>query len=330
MRLPWRTSTLGKLAAIIFQLLFLIVASYPHTTASTMLLHPYLRIITSSAQCESGYEWMDNQETTPPCLLVAYVIAACVGNSWTQPALPPGSHYDGPSGQTVTPCYCSWSCYNLMMACTLCQGPNNTDSLQTWPAFVQNCTSSDTDVYFPSSYSIAGNETIPYWAAIDPTTWEAQIWNEQQAYQYYQENKTDLNPNAPTSSTGSTGSHSNNLGAIVGGTVGGAAFLLLLGFGTYILCKRRRYRRVQTPPVAEVNGGQNPIWQTHNRQLSDQSTTTGLQPRTVSPMTYYTGTGSQTVPSIHSSLPLTSFTPGRDTTSYNTSGAQSRPPIPMV
>ncbi|KIO01236.1 hypothetical protein M404DRAFT_1003265 [Pisolithus tinctorius Marx 270] len=293
-----------------------------------MLLHPYQRAgITSLASCESGYEWMDNQETSPPCLLVAYVIAACTGNSWTQPALPSGSHYDGPSGTTVTPCYCSWSCYNLMMACTFCQGPNDTDSLQTWSTFVQNCTSSETDAYFPSNYSIAGNETIPYWAAVNPTNWEGQIWNEQEAYQYYLENKTDLNPNV---STASTGSQSSNLGAIVGGTVGGAVFLLLLGFGTYILCRRQRYRRVRTPPAAEVNGGQNPNWQMYNRQLSDLSTATGTQPRTVSPMTYYTGTGSQTVPSLRSSLPLTSFTLGADTTSYNTSSAQLRPSAPMV
>ncbi|KAI6153054.1 hypothetical protein BKA82DRAFT_4085472 [Pisolithus tinctorius] len=330
MRLPWPTSALGRRVTIILQLLFLIVAPYPHSTASTILLHPYPRAdISSLAHCSSDYEWMQNQETTSPCLLVAYVISACAGTNWTLPALLPGSQYDGPAGQTVTPCSCSWSCYNLMMACTLCQSTNSSDgyNLQTWPAFVENCTSSETNVYFPSGYSIAGNQTIPYWAAINPTTWEGQIWNEQEAYQYYQENKTDLNPNV---STASTGSQSSNLGAIVGGTVGGAAFVLLLGFGTYILCKRQQYRRVRTPPVAEVNGGQNPNWQMHNCQLSDQSTATGLQPMTVSSMTYYTGTGSQTVPSLRSSLPLTSSTFGADTASYNTRGAQLRPPAPMV
>ncbi|KAI5997785.1 hypothetical protein F5J12DRAFT_785015 [Pisolithus orientalis] len=191
-------------------------------TASTILLHPYPRAdISSQAHCSSDYEWMQNQETTSPCLLVAYVISTCAGTNWTLPVLLPGSQYDGPAGQTVTPCSCSWSCYNLMMACTLCQSTNSSDgyNLQT---------------YFPSGYSIAGNQTIPYWAAINPTNWEGQIWNEQEAYQYYQES------------------------AIVGGTVGSAAFVLLLGSGTYILCKRQQYRRVRTPPVAEVNGGQNP------------------------------------------------------------------------
>ncbi|KAI6040046.1 hypothetical protein EDC04DRAFT_2567640 [Pisolithus marmoratus] len=278
-----------------------------------MLVHPYLRNVVSPVVCESQYEWMNNQEGKNPCLVVAYVIAACVGDSWTQPALPTGYHYDPPNGSTATACYCSWSCYNLMMACTYCQSSNATDQLMTWPTFIQGCQTSYTEEYFPSGYTLLANETIPYWATIDPTTWTGQIWNEQQAFQDSQAGKADLQPSV------SSGSHSSDLGAIVGGTVGGAAFLLLLALGIYILYKRRRYRRLQTTPVAEVNGVPNPSWQAHNRQLSDQSTTSFLQRSTVSAMTYYTGSGTQTSPP-----------PRTDTTSYNTSGTQSRPALPII
>ncbi|KAI6137130.1 hypothetical protein F5141DRAFT_1079021 [Pisolithus sp. B1] len=295
-----------------------------------MLVHPSLRKIASDATCETQYGWMNNQENNNPCLLVAYVIAACVGDSWTQPVLPSGYNYDPPNGSTSTPCYCSWSCYNLMMACTFCQGSNDTGELLTWPYFIQNCSTSYTDVYFPSGYTLLANQSIPYWATIDPTTWQGQIWNYQQAYQYYQEvPSVSAVSTGSAVSSGSTGSHSSDLGAIVGGTVGGAALLLLLALGIYI-CKRRRYHRVRTTPVFDINKGTRPSWQMHNRQLSDQSTTSALQLNTVSPMTYYTGSTTQTIPSLDSSFPLTSFASGTDPNSYNTSGAQPHAPIPII
>ncbi|KAI6040047.1 hypothetical protein EDC04DRAFT_3089910 [Pisolithus marmoratus] len=300
-----------------------------------MLVHPYLHDVVSQVACQSEYAWMNNQEKTDPCLLVAYVIAACVGNSWTQTPLAPGYPYNPANESTSTSCYCSWSCYNLLMACTYCQSANDTDQLLTWGFFILNCTG-DTDESFPSGYTLLANQTIPYWATIDrtwiliryepananalkATTWTGQIWNEDEAYQYsleVQSGKPDLRPSV------STGPHSSDLGVIIGGTVGGAAFLLLLALGIYILCKRRRYRRLQTTPVVGVNGGPNPNWQMHNRKLSDQSTTSVLQQGTVSALTYYTGSGTQM---MYSSPP-----PRVDTASYNTSGTQSRPALPII
>ncbi|KAI5984004.1 hypothetical protein EDD15DRAFT_1822274 [Pisolithus albus] len=323
MRLPWLSFSMGGRATVFSQLLLLIAASYPRA-ASTMLVHPYMRAITSSAVCESEYGWMNNHEGSSPCVLIAYVMAACVGDSWTQSALPSGSHYDAPDESTSSPCSCSQSCYNLMMACTYCQGSNYTGELIPWPTFIQNCSTSYTDVYFPSGYTLLSNQTIPYWASIDPTTWEGQIWNYEQAYQYYQTGKADL---VPTLSTGSTGSHSSDLGAIVGGTVGGVASLLLLALGIYILCKRQRYRRVRAAGAVDVNKGPNPSWQMHNGQLSDQSTAGFLQQRIAHPMT---GTVTQTAPSLNWPFPLTSYTSGTDPTSYNTSGAQPHSVIPML
>ncbi|KAI6133789.1 hypothetical protein EDD17DRAFT_230304 [Pisolithus thermaeus] len=133
----------------------------------------------------------------------------------------------------------------------------------------------------------------------------------------------------PSVSAMSTGPHSSDLGAIVGGTVGGSSFLLLLALGIYV-CERRRYRRVRATPVFDINKGPHPSWRMNNRQTSDQSTTSALQLSTVPPMTYYTGSGMQTVSLPYSSFPPTSFTSGTDPTSYNTSGAQPHAPIPFI
>ncbi|KAI5989464.1 hypothetical protein EDC04DRAFT_1405986 [Pisolithus marmoratus] len=185
------------------------------------------------------------------------------------------------------------------MACTYCQSANGTDELLAWGNFIQNCPASYTDESFPSGYSLLGNQTIPYWATIDPMAWTGQIWNEQQAYQYSLEGQPDLQPSV------STGSHSSDLGAIVGGTVGGVVFLLL-SFGICFLCKRWRYRRVRATPVDEIK-------------------TSVSQQKNVSPATYYTGSGTQAIPSMYPSSP-----PGIYTSSYNTSGTQPHPTIPII
>ncbi|KAH0838822.1 hypothetical protein J3R83DRAFT_7226, partial [Lanmaoa asiatica] len=164
--------------------------------------HPNIFVPTSNATCQSDYGWMNSTEQRSPCLTVAYVIAACVGDSWTQPALPSGYSYNSPSGTTATPCYCSWSCYNLMMACTLCQSPTFTSDTTTtyvniltivctaWPSFSQNCPSNYKDQVFPQGYVLADNASIPYWATIDRTTWPSELFDIGQAENYYNQSKS--------------------------------------------------------------------------------------------------------------------------------------------
>jgi len=191
---------------------------------------------------------MNNAEQQSPCLAVAYVIAACAGNTWTQPALPSGYSYDSPNGTTVTPCYCSWSCYNLMMACTLCQNPANTGDIKTWPSFSQNCPSNYKEAVFPQGYVIDNNASIPYWATINPTTWSFELFDIDQAQSYANQNHSDYY--SSISSPGSSSSTTKNLGPIVGGAVGGAIGLLCILAGGYFLFKRWKSRRLRSP-----NGG---------------------------------------------------------------------------
>ncbi|KAI9572526.1 hypothetical protein HD554DRAFT_2168219 [Boletus coccyginus] len=153
-------------------------------------VRPNILNAVSNATCQPEYGWMNNTEQKDPCLTVAYVIGACVGDTWTQPALPSGYSYNSPNGTTATPCYCSWSCYNLMMACTLCQDPAYTNEITTWPSFSQNCPSNYKDAIFPQGYVIPNNISIPYWATIDPTSWPNELFNIGQAENYSQQSKS--------------------------------------------------------------------------------------------------------------------------------------------
>ena len=120
----------------------------------------------SNATCQPEYAWMNNAEQLDPCLAVAYVIAACAGDSKSlhlrvlyeilscmqlghnllcllgiriirrvvrRPLLVTGMTLSSSSPNTclLSGVNSSWSCYNLMMACTLCQNPAYTSDITT-------------------------------------------------------------------------------------------------------------------------------------------------------------------------------------------------------
>ncbi|KAL4077840.1 hypothetical protein J3A83DRAFT_4079084, partial [Scleroderma citrinum] len=188
--------------------------------------------ITSNATCTPDFNWMNNQEQSSPCLVVAYILAVCIGDSKLHCCLPVewGDEYDPPNATTITPCYCSWSCYNLMMACTLCQYINA--SLSLWSYFSQVCPSTYSDKYFPTSYALFANEMIPYWASINSTTWPFGIFSVLQAQDYANKGMQDLTPSV------SSTSKLSNLGPIVGSIVSGTTFIIL-AFGVYYLYRHQ-------------------------------------------------------------------------------------------
>ncbi|KAF8430461.1 hypothetical protein L210DRAFT_3072207 [Boletus edulis BED1] len=316
-------------------LLITIIFSLPRVRG----ISPQVFNIVSNATClEPDYTWMNNTEHQSPCLAVAYVIAACDGDTWTQPALPPGYSYDSPNGTTATPCYCSWSCYNLMMACTLCQSPAYASDLKTWPSFSQNCPSNYKDEVFPQGYVLANNaSSIPYWATIDPTTWPSELFDITQAESYANQSHSDyfpsnLSPNS-TSTSSSAGS-STNLGAIIGGTVGGVAGLFLVLIGGCFLYKRRQYRRLHYTNDGVAPILQTPLMSTHSRWPSDPSS---IFPSTLmGATTQLSGMRpgmSVASPTPHSSFPATSPPLPTETVSFFTTGnavVQHTRPIPMV
>ncbi|KAG1741800.1 uncharacterized protein EDB91DRAFT_315577 [Suillus paluster] len=219
------------------------------STILAVQVHPVARVVTSSATCINEYSWMNDAQGYSPCLTVAYVEASCIGNNYEQPALMVGYSYSLPNSSTANACYCSWSSYNLLMACTLCQG--FTDSVWTWPTWASGCSANSSwiEEYFPSQYVLAGNASIPYWAIKNPMNWTYETFNIQDASAIYEQNPVNVIPGTSStssssiSSSSSSNSKSTDVTAIVGGTIGSVAALSLLAIGAYLMYRRHLYKK---------------------------------------------------------------------------------------
>ncbi|KAF9261553.1 hypothetical protein L218DRAFT_869836 [Marasmius fiardii PR-910] len=96
-------------------------------------------LVETNATCQENFEWAFSKQDLSPCFLLAAVSAPCYQGEFFAKALLPGNHYDPPlkAKGTVNQCSCSWAAYNLMMACTTCQG--QTSSVSTWPSYRAEC-----------------------------------------------------------------------------------------------------------------------------------------------------------------------------------------------
>ncbi|KAG2101813.1 uncharacterized protein F5147DRAFT_708106 [Suillus discolor] len=312
------------------------------STILAVQVQPVKRNIGSSATCMSEYSWMDDSQGNSPCLTVAYVEAPCYENNYVQPVLQSGYSYTLPNSSNANACYCSWSSYNLMMACTLCQGANDS-SVWEWPAWADGCAANQswTQEYFPSGYVLAGDASIPYWATTNPSTWTYATFNIPDANATYQKNSSSVTPGAssPSSSSSSSSSKSTDVGAIVGGTVGGAAALLFLVIATYILYRRHVYRNASV--INQQGTTFIPQSGTHNRIPSDTSNFSASMSGSLALYGQPTVSSSQQYETSYSPQPQTAYPslqgsyspiPRTDMTVYTTHSSNGRPgdAIPMV
>jgi len=234
------------------------------------------RTIQTQAVCSSDYSWADNSLKQSPCLVAAYVNAPCNQGNWFIPALNYTSHYAPPSSSdgTLSPCTCSWASYNLISACTDCQGFSNVTT--SWLAYTYNCAGLlSTTTYYPANITLQ-DTPIPFWATTNPTTWTGSQFDKTEAQNISNEGHSDVG--SPTSSTNTT--QSIPIGAIVGGVVGG--IVLLLGAIILGIClfRRRnsRSKNVTDPSPLLMN-------QTHSRSQSDNNNGyTGYTSLSSSPM----------------------------------------------
>ncbi|KAF5338258.1 hypothetical protein D9758_012829 [Tetrapyrgos nigripes] len=252
----------------------------------------------TQAICLGGFEWMQNDAQDSPCLLAAKVIAPCSqSGAWNIPALSEGNHYNPPStsNDTDTDCYwqvskkktdvfmafadakhSSWAAYNLLNACAACQ--NNSDGITSWLSFKQDCGSHvSTSTYFPPNISLAGNSSLPFYATVDPSTWQDEKFNVQQAQLPNFANQPDVNPatqaggNSTTPQPPDTPSPKKmNVGAIAGGVVGAVVVLALSALLAFWLIRRQRKTRSEDG-IGIVKPG-------HERSLSDMTQSTYPQP----------------------------------------------------
>ncbi|KAJ7825179.1 hypothetical protein B0H14DRAFT_2821072 [Mycena olivaceomarginata] len=221
----------------------------------------------TQARCSTDYDWATNSQLFSPCTLTAYVWGSCFTGNWDIPQLGPNQSYTNPNSSTANLCTCSWAAYNLISACTACQGFDS--AVENWAAYDQNCSSFLTDSYFPSNVTLPTGTAIPFWAATDPRTWNDGHFNTAQAKLIAQKNKPDLVQGHKKSKP--------PVGAIVGGVIGGVAVLVIGGAIAFLFIRKRK-------PEQTNEGGTHPYLTRppHGRSVSDLSGKSILIPRSLS------------------------------------------------
>ncbi|KAH9940397.1 uncharacterized protein BXZ73DRAFT_75504 [Epithele typhae] len=197
----------------------------------------------TSATCGPDYNWMNNHISPPqsPCYVASFLLSVCYlpADSWILP-LYENETYSPPTEDSYVQCLCNSVWYNIIQACTTCQGRDA--SVQTWFTYTAACGKADagpTIGSFPPG--IPGLTAIPSWAFLDPTVTGTFDVNAASSVAL-------SNPTDSTQAQSSTTSSTTNVGAIVGGVVGGVAALALIGGATYFLLRRRRGRKTHPGP----------------------------------------------------------------------------------
>ncbi|KAJ7106441.1 hypothetical protein C8R43DRAFT_210555 [Mycena crocata] len=271
--------------------------------AASVLATPalYQRAAQSQAICSPDFNWADNSQNLSPCSVSAAIFGSCGTGNWNMVPLQPGNKYDNPNATSANSCACSWTAYNLISACTACQGLDA--SIANWAAWDMSCSSFKTDIYFPSNVTLPTGTAIPFWASTNPATWNDGRFNVAQAKTYADEDKPDLVQTPPASAPGKKSKPP--IGPIVGGVVGGLGVLAIGGMVAFWLMRNRRHQR----PGSGGSGVRPYISgpHIHGRSMSDISGKSILIPQSMSvgnsqrPGTIYTtGTMHTHTGSVHS------------------------------
>lgn len=216
--------------------------------------------------------WMDNAQHQSPCLTAAYTIGPCASLNYNVPALTGSDQYGPPANSTVNACICSWAVYNLLSACTLCQGHQS--SIPSWTSWIQNCGGSVSSTRpYPENVTIPQDITFPNWAAQNPTSWPEQRFDGNAAKTYAVQRPGDwTDPSSPKASQSTK--HGSNVGAIAGGVVGGVV-VLAIGIAAALFLYCRNQKRKAQPGQEVPQMAQSPF-DHHVRSPSDLSARTGL------------------------------------------------------
>ncbi|KDQ54543.1 hypothetical protein JAAARDRAFT_60526 [Jaapia argillacea MUCL 33604] len=184
--------------------------------------------------CGDNYAWMNNSMTQSPCLVVAYLVEQCtIDPSPLVPPLQPGQSYSPASQSTGELCSCSWAAYNLLSACTVCQGEN----VLGWEAYSADCGNiASTTTYFPSSLPIPNDTILPYWSTTNPKTWPNATFDVTTAQNISSAGHADVR-NPPQSKKVSTA-------AIIVGLLGFISACILM-LPVYLRRRKRGYTRLR-------------------------------------------------------------------------------------
>ncbi|KAF8762004.1 hypothetical protein RHS01_00720 [Rhizoctonia solani] len=198
----------------------------------------YAQVTSNVTTCVLDYQWTINTLGQTPCLQSGYLSAQCNGGNWSVNGFPGGAPVcdftalwrpsilitfdistEGPKGVGQT---CNTVVWNLLQACSLCQGGRTA----TWANWISNCSRNDVTVgryplQLPPSVAIqAGPTSISLPQVHSKLIKPAKLQLQRQA----PTSTTDT----PTPTSAPSGSNSN-AGAIAGGVVGGVLGVALLG-----------------------------------------------------------------------------------------------------
>lgn len=234
---------------------FLLLASSGSLLAVAQLISPL---------CPDSWSWSFNSLGQSPCEVASFLQGICDDGVFTIPALLPGDSYVGPTGPTDASdlCKCNTVVYSLMSACDACQ-----DALWfSWNMWSHNCSSLDPVTTF--SNLIPNGTSVPAWAFLDVTKGTG-FWNPVLSYQVGDSPEVTASESGslsplPTPTTTQTAvpgltsdqahftsksHHSNKTAAIVGGILGGIAFVVL-SMGLFLW--RQRIKRRKTTRAASA------------------------------------------------------------------------------
>ncbi|KAF9463140.1 hypothetical protein BDZ94DRAFT_1259700 [Collybia nuda] len=146
----------------------------------------------TDAKCINGFSWANNIKGVGPCLIAAQVMGSCNEGNWKVPLLSSSdAHYFPPNETTANLCSCSWAAYNLLSACTACQGFES--SMYSWDEYKSECPPKYlSNTYFPLSIKFLGTPFIPYWSGINPLEWTDMHFNLSQARVMVSQNYANL------------------------------------------------------------------------------------------------------------------------------------------
>jgi len=189
---------------------------------------------------------MSNSLGQNPCLVSAYLSSVCNSGTWFVPTLVGEGPYNPPDGTGVTTCRCNTVVYNLLQACSDCQG----GLIDTWADWITYCPSGYVEKTYPNT--VPTQTTVPGWASgIDPTI--TGTWNATAAQVYA---ASHVSSPASTSTSGSK--KKSNAGAIAGGVVGGIVGLALIGVLVWFFLQRSsRGKGLKVTPAPYTDPGLN-------------------------------------------------------------------------
>ncbi|KAI9447111.1 hypothetical protein BJY52DRAFT_375071 [Lactarius psammicola] len=209
----------------------------------------------SAPSCtESSWQWSFNSIGQNSCTVAAYLLGTCSGGVLNlSPIRNSTFSYSGPTEeQAANLCLCNTVTFNLLSACSVCQG----GQLRTWSSYSSNCTRPIAPSTFPNP--VPPDTRVPQWTLQDVT--RVNLWNATTAFiigdtpeilpgeliDTSASSSVSPTPSASSSAPASTSPVStssgsgSNTGAIAGGAAGGVIVAAAIAGLVFIFWRRRR------------------------------------------------------------------------------------------